>query len=189
MCAEVTLQPPALRCGRIAPEPVSALYRSGHKHSIPQQPSRDRPRVIGATARRSAHCASGPAGRRRPWICSRGHLDIADGERAIRRPRDHLNRFVLSVRIIGQHPVRDPVQILLGLCGEFLVRDPVVEGVPPFNPVLDGFPGLRDWRLLSNASYGEHPNGTWTVHVAEFAAADTGSLTGARLRVYYGEHS
>ena len=59
---------------------------------------------------------------------------------------------------------------------------------PPFNPVLAGFPGLRDWQLLSNAFYGEHPNGTWTVHVADLAAADTGSLTGARLRIYYGEH-
>ena len=58
---------------------------------------------------------------------------------------------------------------------------------PPFNPVLDGFPGLRDWQLLSNAFYGD-PNGTWTVHVADLAASDTGNLTGMRLRVHYGEH-
>ena len=41
---------------------------------------------------------------------------------------------------------------------------------------------------MSNAFYGENPNGAWTIHVADLAAADTGSLTGWRLRFYYGEH-
>ena len=59
---------------------------------------------------------------------------------------------------------------------------------PPFNSVLEDFPGLRNWQLLSNAFYGENPNGAWTVHVADLAAEDTGSLTGWRLRFYYGEH-
>ena len=59
---------------------------------------------------------------------------------------------------------------------------------PPFNAVLDGFPGLRNWHLLSNAFYGENPNGAWTVQVADLAAEDTGRLTGWRLRFYYGEH-
>ena len=59
---------------------------------------------------------------------------------------------------------------------------------PPFNSVLAGFPGLQNWQLLSNAFYGENPNGAWTVHVADLAAEDTGSLTGWRLRFYYGEH-
>ncbi len=59
---------------------------------------------------------------------------------------------------------------------------------PPLNSVLEGFPGMHDWRLLSNAFYGENPNGEWSVHVADIAADDTGSLTGWRLRFYYGEH-
>ena len=59
---------------------------------------------------------------------------------------------------------------------------------PPFNAVLDRFPGLRNWQLLSNAFYGENPNGAWTVHVADLAAEDTGRLSGWRLRFYYGEH-
>ena len=59
---------------------------------------------------------------------------------------------------------------------------------PPFNSVLAGFPGLQNWQLLSNAFYGENPNGAWTVHVADLAAEDTGSLSGWRLRFYYGEH-
>ena len=59
---------------------------------------------------------------------------------------------------------------------------------PPLNVVLEGVEGLKDWRLLSNAFYGENPNGTWTLHVADLAAIDTGSVTGWRLRFYYGEH-
>ena len=59
---------------------------------------------------------------------------------------------------------------------------------PPLNTLLEGFGGLRDWHLLSNAFYGENPNGEWTVHVADLAAEDTGSLTGWRLRFYYGDH-
>ncbi len=56
----------------------------------------------------------------------------------------------------------------------------------PLNSALDGYSDFQDWRLLSNAFYGENPNGTWTLHVADIAAADTGSLTGWRLRFYYG---
>ena len=59
---------------------------------------------------------------------------------------------------------------------------------PPFNAVLEDFPGLRNWQLLSNAFYGENPNGAWTVHVADLAAEDTGSLTGWKLRFFHGEH-
>ena len=59
---------------------------------------------------------------------------------------------------------------------------------PPFNAVLEDFPGIRNWQLLSNAFYGENPNGAWTLHVADLTAEDTGSLTGWRLRYYYGEH-
>ncbi|MDE0451772.1 MAG: S8 family serine peptidase [Gammaproteobacteria bacterium] len=59
---------------------------------------------------------------------------------------------------------------------------------PPLNTLLEGFEGMHDWHLLSNAFYGENPNGEWTVHVADIAAEDTGSLVGWRLRFYYGEH-
>ena len=59
---------------------------------------------------------------------------------------------------------------------------------PPLNSLLEGIRGPSKWHLLSNAFYGENPNGAWTVHVADLAAGDTGDLTGARLRFYYGEH-
>ena len=59
---------------------------------------------------------------------------------------------------------------------------------PPLNSVLDQLPGLRRWRLLSNAFYGEAPNGEWQIQVADLAPDDVGTLTSWRLRFYYGEH-
>lgn len=59
---------------------------------------------------------------------------------------------------------------------------------PPLNKVLEEFPGIQNWRLLSNAFYGENPNGSWTIHVADIAPADMGSVTDLKLRFYYGEH-
>ena len=56
------------------------------------------------------------------------------------------------------------------------------------NVALEYNPGIMNWHLLSNAFYGEDPNGTWALQVADLAAADTGSLSGWRLRIYYGDH-
>ncbi len=56
----------------------------------------------------------------------------------------------------------------------------------PLNSMLKGLPGISSWRLLSNAFYGENPNGAWTLHVADIAAHDTATLTGWKLRFYYG---
>lgn len=61
---------------------------------------------------------------------------------------------------------------------------------PAFNETLainlNGQP-LR-WRLLSNAFYGEDPNGAWEIDVYDVAEDDTGRLNAWRLRFYYGEH-
>ena len=59
----------------------------------------------------------------------------------------------------------------------------------PFNPVLDRYPGLRQWQLLSNAFYGEEPNGDWRIQVVDLAPADSGELRSWRLRFHYGEHA
>ena len=59
---------------------------------------------------------------------------------------------------------------------------------PPFNTALEGTFGLHGWRLLSNAFYGESPGGAWTVHVADLAEGDEGTLTGWRIRFHYGDH-
>ncbi len=44
------------------------------------------------------------------------------------------------------------------------------------------------WRLLSNAFYGEGPNGDWQIEGFDGAADDTGNLDAWRLRIYYGSH-
>ena len=59
---------------------------------------------------------------------------------------------------------------------------------PPFNSVRDRRSDVRQWRLLSNAFYGERPNGEWTIRVVDLASGDTGQLESWRLRFYYGEH-
>ena len=59
---------------------------------------------------------------------------------------------------------------------------------PPFNRALDEFPLIRGWQVLSNAFYGEQPNGSWTVQVVDLQSNDTGSLRSWRLRFYYGDH-
>ena len=59
---------------------------------------------------------------------------------------------------------------------------------PPLNAILNHLPELRQWRLLSNAFYGERPNGEWTIRVVDLASGDTGELESWRLRFYCGEH-
>ena len=58
----------------------------------------------------------------------------------------------------------------------------------PFNAAHDEFRGLRDWELMSNAFYGENPNGEWRVRVLDLHAGDTGELSSWGLRFHYGEH-
>ena len=58
-----------------------------------------------------------------------------------------------------------------------------------FNETLavKDIPEIR-WRLLSNAFYGETPNGDWQIEVFDAAEDDTGDLEAWRLRFYYGSH-
>ncbi len=44
------------------------------------------------------------------------------------------------------------------------------------------------WSLLSNAFYGESPNGDWTLKVVDAAPNDTGTITEWSLEFYYGTH-
>ncbi len=59
---------------------------------------------------------------------------------------------------------------------------------PPFNRALDNFRAFDQWQLMSNAFYGESPEGTWTLQVVDLAEEDTGTLKAWRLGFYYGEH-
>ena len=61
---------------------------------------------------------------------------------------------------------------------------------PPFNEALalDLTDVTFRWRLLSNAFYGENPNGTWRLSAFDGAATDTGAIAAWRLRFDYGDH-
>ena len=60
---------------------------------------------------------------------------------------------------------------------------------PIFNDALTADPGgFRDWSLLTNAFYGESPNGDWTLRVIDAAPGDIGSLDRWTLNFRLGEH-
>ena len=60
---------------------------------------------------------------------------------------------------------------------------------PIYNDALTSDPGgFRDWTLLTNAFYGESPNGDWTLRVIDAAPGDIGSLDGWTLKFSIGEH-
>ncbi len=58
---------------------------------------------------------------------------------------------------------------------------------PAFNEALAGNADL-DWQLLSNAFYGESPNGEWRLKIVDAAPEDVGRLNGWRLRFALGSH-
>lgn len=58
---------------------------------------------------------------------------------------------------------------------------------PVFNEVLAGNADL-DWHLLSNAFYGESPNGEWTLKIVDAAPEDSGTLDAWGLRFALGVH-
>jgi len=58
---------------------------------------------------------------------------------------------------------------------------------PVFNDVLANDQDL-DWQLLSNAFYGERPNGTWTLKLVDAAPEDAGWLNRWSLRFALGTH-
>ena len=58
---------------------------------------------------------------------------------------------------------------------------------PIFNDALVRYDSIS-WQLLSNAFFGESPNGIWTLNVVDAAEQDTGSITSWGLKFYYGEH-
>ncbi|MDE0003529.1 MAG: S8 family serine peptidase [Rhodospirillaceae bacterium] len=60
---------------------------------------------------------------------------------------------------------------------------------PIYNDALTSDPGgFRDWSLLTNAFYGESPNGDWSLRVIDAAPGDIGSLDAWTLKFSLGEH-
>ena len=58
---------------------------------------------------------------------------------------------------------------------------------PAFNEALAGDADLN-WQLLSNAFYGESPNGEWRLKIVDAAPGDAGRLNSWRLRFALGTH-
>ena len=48
--------------------------------------------------------------------------------------------------------------------------------------------GIFTWRVLTNAFYGENPNGDWRLEVFDADEDDTGQMIAWRIRIYYGVH-
>lgn len=123
------------------------------------------------------------------WLTSSlDGLQIPDHEGAgISRSRSvdlgsNANIEAVQLRIAGSHENLADLSIeLTSPAGTSSILNPA------FNQVLSGSSTL-DWQLLSNAFYGEDPNGTWTLRVIDAAVEDTGSLDYWALRFWHGEH-
>ena len=73
--------------------------------------------------------------------------------------------------------------------GVYLISPSGTESIlnPVFNEILVGNEDL-DWNLLSNAFYGESPQGEWKLKVIDAAPDHTGTLESWSLKFYLGEH-
>ena len=124
-----------------------------------------------------------------PWIVSSvDGLSIADHDgRGIEQRLNvalatSSNIEAVQLHIVGEHENLVDLSIeLTSPAGTRSILNPV------FNNFLTGSTWL-DWRLLSNAFYGESPNGSWTLRVIDAAAGDTGMLSSWGLRIWYGDH-
>lgn len=80
------------------------------------------------------------------------------------------------------HPMTNDLGIhLISPAGTESILNPI------FNDAHAGNADL-DWNLLSNAFYGESPNGDWTIKVVDAAAADVGTLDSWSLTFALGTH-
>ncbi|MDD9963535.1 MAG: S8 family peptidase [Gammaproteobacteria bacterium] len=92
------------------------------------------------------------------------------------------NIEALTLTIDVTHPFTNDLGIhLISPSGTESVLNPV------FNDFLANNQDL-DWQLLSNAFYGERPNGSWTLKVVDAAPGDAGELNGWSLRFALGTH-
>ena len=104
----------------------------------------------------------------------------------------------LSVSGISETANIEAVELILRATHDFpndlgvtLISPAGTESIvnPIYNDALASDPGgFRDWSLLTNAFYGESPNGDWTLRVIDAAAGDIGSLDGWTLEFSLGEH-
>ncbi len=88
----------------------------------------------------------------------------------------------VSLEIEVTHPMTNDLGIhLISPSGTESILNPV------FNEVLAGNPDL-DWLLLSNAFYGESPNGQWQLKIVDAAPQDVGKIDRWSLSFALGTH-
>lgn len=145
-----------------------------------------------AEARRMGGDALGPY-RRSGWFRASGDLPIPDNDGGgatqdlvVAGLPSFANIEAVVLEVVLDHPF--PHDVGIELISPSGMRSIVN---PPFNEALTldtaGAP-LR-WRLLSNAFYGENPNGTWRLAAFDGAEQDEGTMAAWSLRFDYGDHS
>lgn len=88
----------------------------------------------------------------------------------------------VMLNVVVTHPMTNDLGIhLISPSGTESIVNPI------FNDALAGHADL-DWNLLSNAFYGESPNGDWTIMVVDAAAEDVGTLDSWSLTFALGTH-
>ena len=105
---------------------------------------------------------------------------------------------VLTVSGVSESANIEAVELIIRATHDFpndlgvtLVSPAGAESIvnPIYNDALTSDPGgFRDWSLLTNAFYGESPNGDWTLRVIDAAPGDIGSLNAWTLKFSVGEH-
>ena len=128
------------------------------------------------------------------WFENSGSLSIPDNDGAgasqtlsVSGLADDANIEAVTVEIDVSHEF--PNDLGIQLVSPYGTRA-VINQV--FNETLalgDGTSAVTfKWRILSNAFFGETPNGNWQIEVFDAAAEDTGSLEAWRLQFHYGTH-
>lgn len=92
------------------------------------------------------------------------------------------NIEAVTLHVDITHPMTNDLGIhLISPAGTESIVNPIYNDAHAGNADLD-------WNLLSNAFYGESPNGDWTIKVVDAAAADEGTLDGWSLTFALGTH-
>lgn len=88
---------------------------------------------------------------------------------------------VLSISIVHPNPADLGIHLISPEGTESILN-------PVMNVGLQELDWLNGWELLTNAFYGENPNGDWILRVYDVVAEDVGTVRDWRIRYYYGNH-
>lgn len=90
----------------------------------------------------------------------------------------------VQLRIVGDHPNMSDLAIeLTSPSGTSSVVHPVFN-----NPSAHSIDETEEFHFLSNAFYGERPEGTWELKVVDAVEGDVGNLISWHLKFFVGQH-